>query len=142
MGAAPDPAVALMMAHARLVGFVLKTLRGVPPGLDEEDLRQEGMIALWHGARRFDPRRGVTPATYLVCVIRRHLLDVFDRRRWRADELPAGLIDGRPEGELRRVEDRMDGEALGYGPLLSAPDEPARLPGCAAEAMSQTELFG
>ena len=44
------------------------------PGADQDDVRQEAMIALWEAARTHDPGKGSFP-NWARVVIRRHLTD-------------------------------------------------------------------
>lgn len=44
------------------------------PGADQDDVRQEAMIALWEAARTHDPKRSNFP-TWARLVINRHLAD-------------------------------------------------------------------
>lgn len=65
----------------RLFSSALKILRD--RALAEEAL-QEGFIAIWRHAARFDPLVGV-PMAWMTTIVRRHALDLIRRRADRAD---------------------------------------------------------
>jgi len=62
---------ALMHQHERLVHFILR--QQASGGVPYEDLLQEGRIALWQAILHFDPRRGVTFASYAGVAIRNQI---------------------------------------------------------------------
>lgn len=46
------------------------------PGLEHQDMLQEGMVALWKAHRNFDPAGGASFGNFAALVIRRHLSTV------------------------------------------------------------------
>ena len=53
--------------NTRLVHYLMKKV--TYPAIYQEDVRQEGMLALWRAAESFDESRGFTFATYAVPVV-------------------------------------------------------------------------
>lgn len=72
----------------------------------EEDLFQEGMIALLKAEKTFDEERGVKFETYASHVIRNHLLDVLRKYKKSSDEeeplLPDVTDDESLEDKIER----------------------------------------
>ncbi len=53
----------------------------LPEGSDEEDLLQEGRIALLNAARTYDGARGTKFSTYAVNLVRNAMTDLYERGR-------------------------------------------------------------
>ncbi len=80
---------ALLVRHEGLVYFLL--VRQARGGVADNDLLQEGRIALWDAILHFDPYRGSTFGAYAAVAIK--------RRIWRAVRLGT-----RPQGRLPPVD--------------------------------------
>lgn len=80
----------------------------VVPALEEDDLKQEGLLALLSAARRFDPNNGASFATYARLCARHRMISA--RRRVMAlppleeEELADTLPDGQADPERLLVE--------------------------------------
>jgi RNA polymerase sporulation-specific sigma factor len=48
---------------------------------DQEDIRQEAMIALLRAIRNYNPTRGIAFATYAIVVIRNHFTPFLQKKR-------------------------------------------------------------
>lgn len=53
-----------------LAGWVAKSMRAVPPAIDDDDIVQQCMLALWRAVDSFDPSRNVKFSTYATPFIR------------------------------------------------------------------------
>lgn len=60
---------ALFAANTRLVNWVIERHYHWLRGHTREDATQEGLLALWQAALRFDPSKGVKFGTYAVTLI-------------------------------------------------------------------------
>ncbi|HEV8199631.1 MAG TPA: RNA polymerase sigma factor RpoD/SigA [Candidatus Polarisedimenticolia bacterium] len=74
---AGEEADSLITSHLRFVAHVARDYRNM--GLAFEDLVNEGNVGLVEAARRFDPARGVTFASYAVWWIRKSILKAVAR---------------------------------------------------------------
>lgn len=85
-------------------------------GAPYAELVQEGRIALWHAACRFDRSRGVAFSTYAWVAIERHVHRAVARARqaegYVEPEAPAGLLDGVEEEVWRSQVGSPLGQAL------------------------------
>lgn len=97
-----------LKAHEKLIREVAN--RNAGPGIEVDDLVQEGSIAFVQAISRFDPSRGAALWTYAVRWVRNAMIDYVRRERRRSsaidssvvelDELPSGGAAGSVEGEL------------------------------------------
>lgn len=60
--------------------LVRRVVRQFPvPGVDPEDLMQEGRIGLWQALQRFDPERGVSFPSYAAWWVRKYVQEALLR---------------------------------------------------------------
>jgi RNA polymerase sigma factor (sigma-70 family) len=69
----------LLAWHERLVHYVVRNQ--IWGGVPEDDLLQEGWIALWRAIERYDARRGAAFSTYAVAAITHQIWQVTKKER-------------------------------------------------------------
>jgi RNA polymerase primary sigma factor len=69
----------LLARHERLVHYVVRNQ--IWGGVPEDDLLQEGRIALWRAIERYDPRRGAAFSTYASVAIARAVWEATQQER-------------------------------------------------------------
>lgn len=92
------------LPHEAMVGAIVHKFAHT--GLDQEDLFQEAMLALWKAEHTFDQQRGVKFATYASRVINNRLIDIVRRHRAHYEE-PLGDLPESPYhielAEMRQI---------------------------------------
>ena len=71
----------LIEQHKGLAFYVAKRYFNLFGPDDQEDIRQEAMIALLQSIRTFDPTKGVSFSSYALVVIRNHLTPFLQKKR-------------------------------------------------------------
>ena len=96
----------LPMAAARAVGFF-------GPGLEQDDLVQEGLLGLWSAVKSFDPQRGASFSTFASqCVANRISSAVRTALSPRQAPLREYMsISQDEDGQAMQLPDRADPEA-------------------------------
>ena len=94
----------LVARHAGLAHAAVAALRGVPPTVDHDDLRQAGLIAVHAAARGWRPDRGSKFSTYAFRCVRRAVVRELDAQvRQAARTVPARPADGEAAPALDRM---------------------------------------
>lgn len=89
------------LPHEALVWTIVHKFANT--GLDQEDLFQEAMLALWKAEHTFDPQRGVKFATYASRVINNRLIDIVRKHRAQYEEPIGDLPEPPYELELEEM---------------------------------------
>ena len=98
---------ALLVRHEGLVHYIVRN--EIWGGVPEEDLLQEGRIALWRAIQGYDPGRGVAFSTYASMAIKRQVWAVTaQERRQRQGMLEADAKDAYLELESRLWQEQVD----------------------------------
>lgn len=87
--------------HEQLVWTVVRTVlrKYENPGIPEDDLFQEGMLALLKAERTYQAEKGAKFETYASKVIRNHLIDVMRTFKPEPEPEPGPMPE--PSGDLR-----------------------------------------
>jgi DNA-directed RNA polymerase specialized sigma24 family protein len=117
--------------------------RDVPSWLDEEDVRQELLVAAWRAADRWEESKGAKPATWIAqSAIRAARKSVMrargvNRHTWRWDE-PA-RHDVAIEDLESSVDAEQENDLLGRGVLLSLAEEHGPIAALVARALAAAD---
>jgi RNA polymerase sigma factor (sigma-70 family) len=71
----------LIEQHKGLAFYIAKRYFNLFGPDDQEDIRQEAMIALLRAIRNYNPTRGIAFATYAIVVIRNHFTPFLHKKR-------------------------------------------------------------
>ena len=99
-GLPPSDPDELIREYTGLVASVAAHYR--KRGLEQEDLRQEGLIGLLKAYKLYDPSKGAKFSTYAVYWIKKQMLLALERES--RDSMDAGVLDNEPADQLAAQE--------------------------------------
>jgi RNA polymerase sigma-70 factor, ECF subfamily len=119
---------ALRELFARHAPWLAARLRAALPAADVEDALQETFLAVWQGARGYQPARpGGAAGGWLWGIARRQAALLLRRRGPAALALPPESADGGRQADAAQARAELDGALAALGPAGSPEREVWRL---------------